>query len=64
MTAAQPQDNDPQRQTNASLHGGDDADRVIASDELFDGKKQVLIQHDGEVYRLFRTRNNKLLLQK
>lgn len=31
---------------------------------LFQGRQQVLIEHDGEIYRLLLTRNNKLMLQK
>lgn len=38
--------------------------RPIPSSSLFQGQQQVLIQHDGEIYRLVLTRNNKLLLQK
>ena len=36
----------------------------LASAELFQGQQQALIEHDGEIYRLVLTRNNKLLLQK
>lgn len=38
--------------------------RTIPAQELFQGLNHVLIEHDGEVYRLVKTRNNKLLLQK
>jgi len=37
---------------------------TIQADNLFQGHRQVLIEHDGEIYRLVLTRNNKLLLQK
>jgi len=42
-----------------------DAEEIpIEAASLFQGRQQVLIRHDGEVYRLVLTRNNKLLLQK
>ncbi len=37
---------------------------VIASDLLFDKRDEVLITHQGEQYRLRRTRNGKLILTK
>jgi len=36
----------------------------IAASTLFQGQQQALIEHEGEIYRLVLTRNNKLLLQK
>jgi len=36
----------------------------IAASTLFQGRHQALIEHEGEIYRLILTRNNKLLLQK
>ena len=36
----------------------------ISASTLFQGRQQVLIEHEGEIYRLMLTRNNKLLLQK
>lgn len=45
----------------ASPYGGE---HPISSAALFQGHQQVLIEHDGEIYRLVLTRNNKLLLQK
>jgi len=38
--------------------------RVVASDELLQGARELLIVHGDQVYRLVRTRNDKLLLQK
>ena len=38
--------------------------RVIPSEELLRGERQVVILHHGEAYRLLVTRNDKLLLQK
>jgi len=40
------------------------APSVIASDLLFDKQDEVLIIHQGEQYRLRRTRNGKLILTK
>ena len=36
----------------------------IASTELFQGARVVVITHAGENYRLLVTRNNRLILQK
>jgi hemin uptake protein HemP len=36
----------------------------IPAATLFQGRQQALIEHEGEIYRLVLTRNNKLLLQK
>ncbi|WP_162085279.1 hemin uptake protein HemP [Sulfuriferula nivalis] len=49
-------------------HGWLDAHKlvpsVITSDMLFDKRDEVLIMHQGEQYRLRRTRNGKLILTK
>ena len=41
-----------------------DGDRRIYSDSLFSHGDEVFIQHQGEQYRLRRTRNGKLILTK
>lgn len=38
--------------------------RRMISGELFQGAREVLIEHHGETYRLLETRNGKLILQK
>ncbi|OHB82234.1 MAG: hypothetical protein A2W31_02770 [Planctomycetes bacterium RBG_16_64_10] len=38
--------------------------RVVRSDELLQGKRELFIVHGNQVYRLLRTRNDKLILQK
>jgi|YNPBryunderm2012_1023409.scaffolds.fasta_scaffold08189_2 hemin uptake protein HemP len=38
--------------------------RVISSEELLGGGRQLFIVHKGQVYRLILTRNDKLILQK
>jgi hemin uptake protein HemP len=37
---------------------------VLRSEDLLQGRREVLIIHGDEVYRLLCTRNNKLILQK
>ena len=51
------------------LRGGVDfaqlySDRVISSDDLFDGRREIAIAHAGSVYRLKITRQGKLILNK
>ena len=38
--------------------------QTIDSTQLFAGRREVQIVHEGETYRLLVTRNNKLILQK
>jgi hemin uptake protein HemP len=38
--------------------------RVISSSEIFQGSREVMIQHDEKFYRLRVTRNGKLILVK
>ncbi len=38
--------------------------RVVSSDELLQGQRELLIVHAGQLYRLLRTRKDKLILQK
>ncbi|MHB8970043.1 MAG: hemin uptake protein HemP [Pirellulaceae bacterium] len=38
--------------------------RVVRSEDLLHGHRELMIVHGQEVYRLFCTRNNKLILQK
>ncbi|MFO0897276.1 MAG: hemin uptake protein HemP [Pirellulales bacterium] len=38
--------------------------RRMFSGDLFQGAREVQIEHHGEVYRLLETRNGKLILQK
>lgn len=41
-----------------------DAQRIVRSEELFQGGKQVIIEHEDKHYRLLCTKNGKLILQK
>ncbi len=52
-----------QRETD-DARGGRPTPRIVTSDELLAGEKEVLISHHGEVYRLRETRNGKLILGK
>jgi hemin uptake protein HemP len=38
--------------------------RRFASNDLFDGAREILIDHQGEIYRLSVTRSGKLILHK
>jgi hemin uptake protein HemP len=40
------------------------ARRVVKSEELLAGEKEIVILHNGEEYRLRVTRNGKLILTK
>jgi hemin uptake protein HemP len=40
------------------------AHRVMNSEELLQGERELIIIHSGQMYRLLCTRNNKLILQK
>lgn len=37
---------------------------MLISEDLFQGRSEVLIRHGDEIYRLRQTRNGKLILQK
>ncbi len=38
--------------------------KVIAADELFEGRREIMIRHAGFLYRLRITQSNKLILTK
>ena len=38
--------------------------RTVRSEDLLQGSRELLIVHGTETYRLLRTRNDKLILQK
>lgn len=40
------------------------AAKVLLSSDLFGTSRELLIEHNGQLYRLIRTSNNKLLLVK
>ena len=61
MTSEQEQ---AKNDTGKAAAGASRSPREIPSDQLFHGAKEVLILHRGEVYRLRKTRNGKLILNK
>ncbi len=38
--------------------------RIVHSEELLQGKRELIILHGSQIYRLIETRNGKLILQK
>ncbi len=38
--------------------------RIVRSEELLRGERELIILHGSQVYRLMETRNGKLILQK
>ena len=54
----------PVTQTDKQTFAMLDRNRRIYSDTLFSHGDEVFIQHQGEQYRLRRTRNGKLILTK
>ncbi len=38
--------------------------RIVRSEELLQGKRELIILHGSQIYRLIETRNGKLILQK
>lgn len=53
---------DAQRATSASDTERPAAPRRVASRDLFEGRKELVIDHDGREYRLRITQNGKLIL--
>ena len=53
------------RQQTGSRHGeAMPSPLVLRANELFQGQREIWIEHDGKRYRLRITRRNKLILQK
>jgi hemin uptake protein HemP len=57
MQVPSPPDPKPEAPSNAEP-------RTVSSEELLGGRRQLIIQHGGERYRLLVTRSNKLILTK
>jgi hemin uptake protein HemP len=57
-------DNQSDPDQDARSDEGQDRPRVIDAEELFQGGREVWIEHEGVRYRLRITRRNKLILQK
>lgn len=56
--AATPQ-NEP-----ATPRASEESPKVVQTQELFQGEREIYIEHEGERYRLRITRRGKLILQK
>ena len=48
----------------AADHASDQQAKILRSEDLFEGRRQVFIAHGTEIYRLLHTKNGKLILQK
>ena len=48
----------------AAAPGSQSQRRQVRSDELFGGRREVLIEHAGEIYSLRQTSKGKLILTK
>ena len=56
---------DPSAPRPQPIKSGPEAEaKTIASANLFEGQREICIEHDGVRYRLRITRRNKLILQK
>ncbi|MEN6496353.1 MAG: hemin uptake protein HemP [Thermoguttaceae bacterium] len=70
------QESKPPADASSRSHGCDRAEgpcavcrelttvRVMQSDELLGGQREMFIVHHGQVYRLLCTKNDRLILQK
>jgi len=56
--------NPEEKQTPPQAPAQADNKRTIDSADIFQGQHEIIIQHDGEQYRLRLTRNGKLILHK
>ncbi|NGY03466.1 hemin uptake protein HemP [Solimonas terrae] len=50
--------------TTAQIEQRDGAAPRVRSDELLRGAREIIIEHRGQEYRLLRTRNDRLILNK
>ncbi len=53
-----------QSKSEEAKHAGSEPRRLIRSQELLAGAQEVLIEHEGQTYRLRLTRHGKLILHK
>ena len=58
--------NSPQKpdESPPESHSEKESRRLIRSEELLGGAQEVLIEHEGQTYRLRLTRSGKLILHK
>jgi hemin uptake protein HemP len=62
MPEMTPKSNNPHPDPDPAAPAADSAPRVLDSAELLGEQGEVLIRHDGRIYRLRRTRLGKLIL--
>ena len=55
------QENEQQAATD---HASEQQAKILRSEDIFEGRRQVFIAHGTEIYRLLHTKNGKLILQK
>lgn len=55
-----PNENEPR----GPVRSHDEPPKRVTAQDLFQGEREICIEHDGELYRLRITRRNKLILQK
>jgi hemin uptake protein HemP len=63
VSAGEPIDADTHQRASTSSPASGDR-RVIRSEELMCGNREIIILHNDQRYRLVLTRNGKLILQK
>jgi hemin uptake protein HemP len=54
----------PSNPTSSSLSSRASSVVRVRSDDLLRGTREIVIEHRGEEYRLLRTRNDRLILNK
>jgi hemin uptake protein HemP len=59
-----PQSEKSAEATEVTVGAAVGAPKTLTTDKLFEGQKELFIEHAGERYRLRITRRNKLILQK
>lgn len=57
-------ENEQRAQSKSPQREGANPPAVLRAEELFQGHREICIEHDGKRYRLRITRRNKLILQK
>ena len=53
-----------EQQVTPIEHPTDQQAKILRSEDLFEGRRQIFIAHGTEIYRLLHTKNGKLILQK
>ncbi|MCI0377987.1 MAG: hemin uptake protein HemP [Gemmataceae bacterium] len=59
-----PPDSEPSRDQPQQHPIEVDGAKVVSTEQLFAGEREIVIEHEGVRYRLRITRRNKLILQK